>query len=311
MPTPVGAMFRVGAVLVIAGMLAAITGCDKPLMTTCLGPPGSRPATAGTTEKQPAPTSGLQPFDVATAPPTGPALPPAFAERVPGSTLTIDMIPIAGDADCAPFFVSVHEIPWDVYDIFVYRLDVRDDDAAHAGDDSITRPSKPYVAMDRGFGHAGFPAISMSGRNAQAFCAWLSAHTGRTYRLPTVDEWSLLCARSGVTADELEAHAWYSANSGRTTHPVGTKSPDDLGLYDLYGNASEWCTAADGSLVTMGGTYRDDAGQLTCAHAVAPSRAWNASDPQFPKSVWWLADAGFVGVRVVCEIEQQHSDEPN
>jgi formylglycine-generating enzyme required for sulfatase activity len=213
------------------------------------------------------------------------------------------MVPVEGSDTCDPFLVSVHEIPWDVYDIFVYRLDVRDDDAAPAGDDSITRPSKPYVAMDRGFGHAGFPAISMSGKNAQAFCAWLSAHTGRRYRLPTVDEWSLLCARSGVTPDELEAYAWFSANSGRTTHPVGTQRADALGLHDLFGNASEWCTTADGALVTMGGTYRDAADQLMCDASVAPTRAWNASDPQFPKSTWWLADAGFVGVRIVCEIE--------
>ena len=43
--------------------------------------------------------------------------------------------------------------------------------------DAIARPSKPYISMDRGFGHAGYPAISMSYHAASAFCAWLSART--------------------------------------------------------------------------------------------------------------------------------------
>jgi len=34
---------------------------------------------------------------------------------------------------------------------------------------------------------------------------------------------------------------WYKDNSGGTTHPVGTKAPNELGIYDMYGNVSEWC----------------------------------------------------------------------
>ena len=69
----------------------------------------------------------------------------------------------------------------------------------------------------------------------------------------------------------------------------------------MHGNASEWCTGGDGEPVSLGGSYRDGPGGVGCAARQPPSKAWNASDPQLPKSVWWLADAGFVGFRVVCE----------
>ena len=44
--------------------------------------------------------------------------------------------------------------------------------------------------------------------------------------------------------------------------------------------------------------------KLGCSGRVLPSEDWNASDPQIPKSVWWLADGGFVGFRVVCLSER-------
>jgi hypothetical protein len=53
--------------------------------------------------------------------------------------------------------------------------------------------------------------------------------------------------------------------------------------------------------VLRGGSFLDPAGEVGCAPRKFPSPAWNASDPQFPKSRWWLADAPFAGFRVVCE----------
>ncbi|MEM7227543.1 MAG: formylglycine-generating enzyme family protein [Planctomycetota bacterium] len=223
-----------------------------------------------------------------------------LVQRVPGSTQVIEFIAVPGGDGIKPFAVSKTEITWDVYDIFVYRLDLED---RNSDADGITRPSKPYVAMDRGFGHAGYPAISMSAKNAQAFCEWLSTKTGRTYRLPTVAEWSSLCAANALTDERLDALAWHKGNAKRKTHEVGSRAPDALGLFDLFGNAREWCIGADGTPVTMGGSYRDDLDALRCDAIVPATPSWNASDPQFPKSQWWLADAGFVGVRLVCEID--------
>ncbi len=71
----------------------------------------------------------------------------------------------------------------------------------------------------------------------------------------------------------------------------------------MLGNVQEWCIGADGKPVTKGGSYRDPAERLTTTHRAPLSSAWNASDPQMPKSKWWLSDGPFVGFRVVCETE--------
>jgi hypothetical protein len=235
-------------------------------------------------------------------PAPGGGAPAPFVEKIAGTALELEMVPLPPQRPDEPIlYLSRTEITWDLYDAFVYRLDEPEGAAPpDAGADAVARPSKPYIAMDRGFGHAGFPAISMSAKNAEAFCAWLSEKTGRRYRLPTADEWRRACRAARIDAARLETHAWFAANSERRTHRVGTKEPDALGLRDLYGNAAEWCTDAAGP-IALGGAYLDPAADVGCGAVKTPAAEWNASDPQFPKSPWWLADAGFVGVRVACD----------
>lgn len=225
-----------------------------------------------------------------------------FWQEIPSAAFRFEMVPIPGDAAqrIEPFWMSRCEITWEPFDVFVYNLD---EQAVPPGVDAVTRPSKPYLPPDRGFGHEGYPAISMSFHNAQEFCRWLSVRSGRTYRLPTVEEWRHAAAAGAGARDEAPPDdiAWYAANAGNTTHPVGTKAPNAWGLHDMLGNVQEWCVGEGGSAVTMGGSYRDDASKIEWETPTPQDRAWNASDPQIPKSKWWLADGPFVGFRVVCE----------
>ena len=243
---------------------------------------------------------------------------------IPGTALSIEFVrvPASPEGSAPALLVGMTEIPWEVYDCFVYGFDepagsagggavARPGDASRgdasqgaskgAAADAVTRPTKPYISVDRGFGHAGWPAISMSFKGASEFCAWLSAKTGRPFRLPTVAEWTRLCAAAESGAVPREERAWMAANSGGTTRKVGTAKADALGLHDLCGNVAEWCVADDGKGVVMGGSYRDAAESVGCGAMQRDTPNWNRSDPQFPKSVWWLADAPHVGMRIVCD----------
>ncbi len=87
------------------------------------------------------------------------------------------------------------------------------------------------------------PVETVSYLDVQAFLSKLNAQKdGWQYRLPTEAEWEY-AARAGTKGDyagDLDAMAWYKANSGEKTHPVGQKQPNAWGLYDMHGNVWEW-----------------------------------------------------------------------
>jgi len=88
-----------------------------------------------------------------------------------------------------------------------------------------------------------YPVEQVSWEDAQKFIGRLNVGTGITLRLPTEAEWEYAC-RAGTTGDRyasLDSVAWYSANSGSSTHPVGTKPANAWGLHDMLGNVWEWC----------------------------------------------------------------------
>ena len=268
------------AILAIA---SSFQGCGRPA--------AQRPAPAAHPESRP----------------TAAALPAAFEQTIPGATATLHMRPVPPVAAGKPaFFMSASEITWDVYDAFALRLDEPENKAA----DAITRPSKPYIPPDYGFGHSGYAAMSITFEAACRFCDWLSKKTGRRYRLPTEAEWEHAARAGAVTAwccgDDPAAlvdYAWFGANAEDVTRPVCSKKPNAWGFYDLHGNVAEWCTTADLQATTCGGSFRDDPADLKFSSRAPYSDAWQRRDPQLPKSPWWLSDGPFVGFRVVTEVE--------
>ena len=92
------------------------------------------------------------------------------------------------------------------------------------------------------------PVEQVSWDDCQEFISKLNSITGKTFRLPTEAEWEY-AARGGNKSigyqysgsNNLSDVAWYDGNSGNTTHAVGSKQGNELGIYDMAGNVYEWC----------------------------------------------------------------------
>lgn len=232
-------------------------------------------------------------------------------DTIPGTTVTFEMIRIPGGThtlssgetvEIAPFWIQKTETTWDEFDVYALGLDLKTDEDREA--DLVIRPSKPYGAPDRGFGHAGHAAISMSFETAMEYTRWLSYATGDRYRLPTVAEWQYACMAErptdpGADRETLEERAWFWDNAFDETHPVASLAPNPFGLHDMLGNAMEWCDNGSDTRTACGGSYNDRADEIACAAVVEQTPRWQESDPQIPKSIFWLTDAPFVGFRVV------------
>jgi formylglycine-generating enzyme required for sulfatase activity len=218
---------------------------------------------------------------------------PVVTDQVEGTQHEVESVLLPG----GEWYMTRTEISWDLFDSYRFD-DIEGDDA-----DAVTGPTKPYLLPNEGFGHSGYPAMAMTQKNAEMFAAWLSQRTGQSYRLPTEAEWEAAC-QAGI-AEGLEPvsdYAWNWDNANDITGPVGEKKPDQAGLHDMLGNVAELVVAEDGKPTVRGGSFRTDAADLECSWRKTYTPAWNATDPQFPKSEWWYSDGPFIGFRLVREV---------
>jgi formylglycine-generating enzyme required for sulfatase activity/mono/diheme cytochrome c family protein len=235
-----------------------------------------------------------------------------------------------------PFWMGIHEVTWDEYEMFMYmdqerkfQGEISTDPSVDKVSDAVSRPTKPYVEMSFGMGKDEYPSISMTHHSALKYCQWLSAKTGQFYRLPTQAEWEY-AARAGTTTayywgDDpalAKDYEWFEKNSDFKYQKVGRKKPNPWGLHDMLGNVAEWTLDQDtgsyevlkemGSLasnyvpstkpyghVARGGSWDDKVDRLRSASRRVSEKNWKMQDPQIPKSIWYLTDAQFLGLRIV------------
>jgi len=250
------------------------------------------------------------------APTTQPFEP--YTERIPGTVVKFDMVPIpAGKIEFSldgktrkpmeikRFWISKFECRWDEFDTWQRQLDLPENQRRMpigAKADAIGRPTPSYSPPDRGFGHSGYPVITVTPHAASTYCQWLSKKTGRKYRLPTPAEWEYACLAGEAVSKATDDTAWTTENTPEQTKPVGKKKPNAWGLYDMLGNAGEWTVTSDGKhQLLSGGWYESKGAEIHCGTRVPFDPAWQKSDDSFPPSNWWLSDGPFAGFRVVRE----------
>ena len=300
--------------------------------------------------------------------PVSPAAMKPYVEKIAGTDLTFEMLPIPGGTfemgspdketkrkedegpvhavTINPFWMGKHEVTWDEYDQFCFSLDIKKKTRAgvdltkqaptEMAADAVTRPTPPYADMTFGFGHKNQPAICMTHHAALEYCRWLSAKTGKLYRLPTEAEWEYACRAGTKTAyafgddpEKLGDYAWFVDNAEKPM-PIGKKKPNPWGLHDMHGHVGEWCldhyvadiyskfkepqpvvgpvvlpTAKEYPYVARGGTWDDDGDLLRSAARIASNPEFSMRDPQRPQSIWWHTDATIIGFRVIRPLEEQ------
>ena len=135
------------------------------------------------------------------------------------------------------------------------------------------------------------PVEQVSWLKTQSFTEKLSKNTNKSYRLPSESEWEYV-ARAGTKTPYffskttkapgnlwllLGKYAWYSANSGSKTHPVGLLLPNPFGLYDIYGNVWEWVQDCYNLSYTGAPNNGEAWTSSGCFNRISRGGAWNAT----------------------------------
>jgi len=258
-----------------------------------------------------------------------------FEEQIPGTDVSFEMIAIQPNNKFDSFFIGKTEISWNEYKIFLSETESegRIDDLKPEVD-AISGATPPFGDPSHGWGMEKRPAITMTWHAANTYCKWLSAKTGKKYRLPTKEEWIYAC--NGDSTDDfffggqLEDYqtknfpenlikkpsekindfvVWSANSKGKTALPKDIKS-NPFGLLNMLGNVKEFCSNTiliDNKTehIIMGGSFKSELTDLLLTKVdYTKHETWLITDPQIPKSIWWYSDCNDVGFRVVCEFNK-------
>jgi formylglycine-generating enzyme required for sulfatase activity len=173
----------------------------------------------------------------------------------------------------------VHRVWVEALEMAVYQ--VRNSDWAEFVE-AVGHPAPPNWT-DTEFNHPDQPVVAVSWHESVKYCEWLSAATGRRYRLPTEAEWER--AARGGRENELYSwgdtppHEWpeyVSRWSGdvRGPLPVGQGTPNPYGLYDIGENVHEWCADWFDKVYYAASPKRNPRGPATGARRASRGGAW-------------------------------------
>jgi hypothetical protein len=189
-----------------------------------------------------------------------------FAHTAQAQTIDIEMAKVDGSGDIKTFQIGKYEV-------------------TQAQWQAVMGNNPSQFKGDK------LPVENVSWNDVQEFIKKLNAKTGKNYRLPAESEWYLASVggNAGLQqitipmyagGDDVDAVAWYIKNSKKTTHNVGTKQPNSLGIFDMSGNVWEWCAdffdEAKKEYIARGGSWYNE--PKLCAvsyrnHAAADLRA--------------------------------------
>lgn len=155
--------------------------------------------------------------------------------KVEGGTFTMGATPEQGATEPQPNEKPAHEVT--VGDFWIAQTEVTQElfEIVSGFNPSYTR--WPQCPVDK-----------VSWKDCKSFLETINELTGEDFRLPTEAEWEY-AARGGklskgykyAGSDNLDEVAWTVANADGKSHPVASKKPNELGLYDMSGNLYEWC----------------------------------------------------------------------
>ncbi|MDR3340433.1 MAG: formylglycine-generating enzyme family protein [Candidatus Symbiothrix sp.] len=151
------------------------------------------------------------------------------------------------------------------------------------------------------------PVENISWEEVQEFIRKLNIQTNENYRLPTEAEWEYACRGGECPAqykysgsNKVSNVAWFRENSSGQTHPVGQKSPNKLGIYDMCGNVWEWCS--DWKSAYSSDSQTDPTGPSSGHRRIARGGSWN-SDAWHVRVLYRDSSlpGGHLGFRLACD----------
>ncbi|ASB49357.1 SUMF1/EgtB/PvdO family nonheme iron enzyme [Alkalitalea saponilacus] len=212
-----------------------------------------------------------------------------YTEFIPGTTVSFEMVAIPGGTflmgspknepfrreDEGPqrevylddFFMAKIEVTWNEFLAWFNATSSEGRLTAEeqAQVDGFSGATPPWGAPDQGWGTGQRPAITMTHHAAMEYCRWLSAVTGKHYRLPTEAEWEYAARGDtqtpyffegnprrfssqtwwnrifGPSTDVISNYAIYNQNSSNRTSEPGNVFENPFGLVNMLGNVAEFC----------------------------------------------------------------------